>query len=188
MDDRIPAYLEMLFKWNRAVNLTAFASPQEAMRDGVVPSLAVADCLPSGASVLDIGSGGGFPAIPLAIARPDLSFVLAEPSRSKAVFLQEAAWQYGLRIEVEAQTADALLSGDRKWDVVTVRGVYLRRGLIRRLQRGLVPGGMLLLWTGGDRQTDYVKWLQGDGWTVETLPAGASCTTVVRAIVPRGTP
>lgn len=187
MDERVHAYLEMLFKWNRAVNLTAFESADEAMREGVLPSLAACNVLPQGASVLDIGSGGGFPAIPLAMERQDLSFVLAEPSQAKAVFLREAAWHFGLRIEVEAQVADALLSRGGKWDVVTVRGVHLRRGLIRRIQRGLAPGGMLLIWTGGDRRADYQKWLEADGWAVEPLPGDASATTVLRAVVPRGT-
>ncbi len=187
MDPRIQEYLEMLFKWNRAVNLTAFTSIEDALRHGVQPSLAASGYLPQGARVVDIGSGGGFPAIPLALTRPDLSFVLAEPSRAKTVFLKEIAWKYGLPVTVENKTADELLARGEAWDAATVRGLHLKRGLIKRIQRGLVPDGVLLVWTGGERRSDYEKWLASDGWEVTSTPLEDASNVLIKADVPRGT-
>ncbi len=76
---------------------------------GVVPSLAIADELPRDGCLLDVGSGGGFPAIPLAIARPDLRVTCTEPSLQKAAFLREMAVQFGLNLSVETCPAEVFL-------------------------------------------------------------------------------
>jgi 16S rRNA (guanine527-N7)-methyltransferase len=76
-----------MLKWNRSVNLTAITDPDEVAEKHVLDSLAVVPALPSG-SLLDAGTGAGFPGIPVAIARPDLEVVLVDSVQKKVAFLK----------------------------------------------------------------------------------------------------
>ena len=84
-------HYELLVRWNRTLNLTSIAGLEEAVLRHYCESLFVGLHLPADpVSVLDIGSGAGFPGIPMAILRPDCRFTLAESHQRKAVFLREA--------------------------------------------------------------------------------------------------
>jgi 16S rRNA (guanine527-N7)-methyltransferase len=90
-------FLELLVKWNKVYNLTAVRDPIEMVDRHLVESLIMNRWLPSDTQacdgvfdVMDIGSGAGLPVIPLAIARPDLSFVSIESSGKKCRFQQQA--------------------------------------------------------------------------------------------------
>ena len=91
--DRIDAYLALLAKWNRTYNLTAIREPEQMITHHVFDALAVLPHLPGGDNlrVLDVGSGGGVPGLPLAIARPQWTIVLVDSSHKKGAFLQQAA-------------------------------------------------------------------------------------------------
>lgn len=189
MDSKIEAYLELLFKWNKVYRLTAFESRKEAAALGVIPSLAIAADLPKDAHVLDVGSGGGFPAVPLAITRPDLRWTLAEPSLQKAAFLREIAMQLDLPFRVETRTVEVILrEAPRRWEAITVRGVRLRHGIVKHLAESLAPGGLMAIWTGGERQENYARWAAEAGLAVEErlLPAKPPIPLLV-CRVPRGT-
>jgi 16S rRNA (guanine527-N7)-methyltransferase len=82
-------YLAHLIEWNKKINLTAIIDPKEIIIKHFVDSLAalVATSFQEQAVVLDVGSGGGFPGIPLKIVRPDLQLVLVEPVQKKCSFL-----------------------------------------------------------------------------------------------------
>lgn len=85
-------YREEIARWSAQSNLTALRRPEQLVRDGFLDSLACLPLLPIGpADAVDIGSGGGFPAIPLALMRPELHFTLIEASRKKTSFLRHAA-------------------------------------------------------------------------------------------------
>jgi 16S rRNA (guanine527-N7)-methyltransferase len=189
MNGTVDAYLELLFKWNRAYRLTAFESREEALSVGVEPSLALRDDLPAGAEILDVGSGGGFPAIPLALARPDVRITCTEPSLGKAAFLREAKVQLGLNLLVEAAPVEWLLEeASHPWQVITVRGVNLKRGLLKRLIAALSPGGLLAIWSGGEREAHYAEWSRAAGLEVEERRlASTPPITLLLARVPRGT-
>jgi 16S rRNA (guanine527-N7)-methyltransferase len=77
-----------LLKWNRKINLTAITDPVEIAVKHVVDSLAPAGMIPPNARLLDLGSGGGFPGVPLSIALPGLSVTLLDASRKKVSFLK----------------------------------------------------------------------------------------------------
>ena len=82
-------YLAHLIEWNKAINLTAIIDPKEIIIKHFVDSLAalVATSFPQNGVVLDVGSGGGFPGIPLKIVRSDMRLVLVEPVQKKCSFL-----------------------------------------------------------------------------------------------------
>jgi 16S rRNA (guanine527-N7)-methyltransferase len=82
-------HVDLLLKWNKSVNLTAITDPDEVVEKHVLDSLAVVPVLPSG-SLLDAGTGAGFPGIPAAIARPDLEVALVDSVQKKVAFLKSA--------------------------------------------------------------------------------------------------
>src|SRR3982074_2198816 len=86
-------YIALLDKWNRTHNLTAIRDPEQMITHHLLDSLAVLAHLPQQAClrVLDMGSGGGLPGIPLAIARPDWRVVLLDSNHKKAAFLRPGA-------------------------------------------------------------------------------------------------
>jgi len=89
--DRLEAHYQLLISWNRKMNLTRITDPEEAARLHYCESLFLGTVLPPGPlSVCDVGSGAGFPGIPLAIYREDLNVTLLEADQRKAVFLREA--------------------------------------------------------------------------------------------------
>ena len=95
---RLSRYLDLLAKWNRVYNLTAIRERSQMQLLHVEDALAVLPWLPAASRlrVLDVGSGGGIPGIPLAIARPDWQVVLLDANGKKASFLTQAAIDLGL--------------------------------------------------------------------------------------------
>ncbi|MGE5049664.1 MAG: 16S rRNA (guanine(527)-N(7))-methyltransferase RsmG [Deltaproteobacteria bacterium] len=82
-------HVDLLLKWNKSINLTAITDPDEVAEKHVLDSLAVVPVLPSG-SLLDAGTGGGFPGIPVAIAKPELEVTLVDSVQKKVAFLKSA--------------------------------------------------------------------------------------------------
>jgi 16S rRNA (guanine527-N7)-methyltransferase len=137
-------YLSELDSWRRRINLTGDLAPEE-LAAHALESAAGAPLIPHDARLLDIGSGGGFPGVPLAIVRPDVSVTLLEPRHKRASFLRhvvravpvEHAIVLGQRVESLAATP---------FDVTTVRAV----GDIAEMIDGapfLASRGLLLAWT-----------------------------------------
>lgn len=186
-DPRLEAYLDLLFAWNRAAGLTAFRSRREVLERGVAPSRLALPFLPEEGRVLDVGSGGGIPALPLALARPRLSWVLAEPAPAKAVFLEEVARRLNLAWEVRARPAEEVLRSGERWCAATLRGVFPRKGTFRRLASALEPGGALLVWTGGARLEACREIFGGLGLAAEEHPCPGAGVVLLAGRVPRGT-
>lgn len=93
---RLLAYLSLLSKWNRVHNLTAVRDEQQMVSHHLLDSLTVLPYLSGYATLADVGSGGGLPGIPLALARPDMAVTLVEANHKKASFLQQAKIELGL--------------------------------------------------------------------------------------------
>ncbi len=83
-------YLNLLSKWNQVHNLTAIREPEQMVTQHLLDSLSVLQFLPDIDALLDVGSGGGLPGIPLAVARPDLTVTLIDSSHKKTAFLRQA--------------------------------------------------------------------------------------------------
>ncbi len=133
------------------MNLTRIADRASAEVLHVADALTLVNLLPRQAHALaDVGSGGGVPGIPLAIARPDVAVVLIESTRKKAEFLDRTARQLGLgNVQVRAERAEKLADGRGRFDIVTARAVAGIEELIQWCLPLLRPGGRLLAMKGG---------------------------------------
>ena len=94
--DKLLAFRDLLLKWNRTYNLTALRDPAQAISHHLLDSLAIVPHVGTG-TLLDVGSGGGLPGIPLAITRPELSVSMVDTVQKKATFLQQASIELGLK-------------------------------------------------------------------------------------------
>jgi 16S rRNA (guanine527-N7)-methyltransferase len=105
--DKFVAYYELLIDWNTRMNLTAITEPEETVKKHFLDSLAALPFLPENARVADVGTGAGFPSIPLLIMRRDLRFTLVDSLNKRIVFLQEVLKTLGLSAEcVHARAED----------------------------------------------------------------------------------
>ena len=92
-----PSYLELLLKWNAKLNLTSIRTSDEILKRHFVESIFCAHQLPEGVkTLLDFGSGGGFPGVPIAICRPDIAVTLSESQGKKAAFLKRSGPDFGI--------------------------------------------------------------------------------------------
>lgn len=152
---RLESYYRLLEGWNAKINLTAFdlGVGSDATIDRLlIEPLVAARHVPEGATVIDIGSGGGSPAIPLNLSRPDLRFTLVEAKIRKSAFLREAGRHLDLPFRVESSRYEALLSRPElheAFDVATLRAVRVEVRVLMGLQAFLRSGGELLLFRGG---------------------------------------
>ena len=154
------AYLALLLKWNRKMNLTALRSPREIIIHHFLDSLLLLPHLPQSARLLDIGSGAGFPGLPLKIARPGLTIDLVEATAKKASFLKEAVRRLGLSgmnvIPVFLGKEPVALPPEVSWDFFVSRGVKLE-AVLRAVKPFWGPAQRLLLMKGPDWSEEIEK-------------------------------
>jgi 16S rRNA (guanine527-N7)-methyltransferase len=150
-------YFALLTKWNAKINLTSFqlepGGHDEAIdRLLIEPVIAARQVPPVARTAIDIGSGGGSPAIPLALAAPHLQIRMVESKTRKAVFLREALRELNLdRASVETSRFEELLTRPELHeglDLVTIRAVRVEPRTLVSLQAFLKPGGLLFLFRG----------------------------------------
>ena len=98
---QLVAYYEVLGHWNRTINLTALSNPSEAVDRLLLEPLAAASEVPHHEALIDLGSGGGSPAIPLAVGTRARRLVMVESRARKAAFLREALRELGIAGSVE---------------------------------------------------------------------------------------
>ncbi len=120
--DQLSVYLELLLRWNARTNLTAIRQPEEIVRRHFGESLFAARFLGECGTLLDFGSGAGFPGLPIQLFRPDIAVTLAESQNKKATFLREVIRTLGLATEVWSGRVEAM-PPVRLFDVVTLRAV-----------------------------------------------------------------
>jgi 16S rRNA (guanine527-N7)-methyltransferase len=155
--DALERYYVLLAKWNRKINLTSFqlepgGSDEAVDRLLIEPVIAARHVAPVATEAIDIGSGGGSPAIPFALATPRLHLRMVESKTRKAVFLREALRDLNLgRSEVETSRYEELLARPElheALDVLTIRAVRVEPRALMSLQAFLRPGGQLFLFRG----------------------------------------
>jgi 16S rRNA (guanine527-N7)-methyltransferase len=147
---RLLAYVELLAKWNRTYNLTAIREPARMITHHVLDALAILPHLPQRATLnlLDVGSGGGVPGLPLAIARPGWTLTLLDANSKKTTFLTQAAIELATgnvsvaTARVEAYTPHA------PYDVIVSRAFSELADFASGAARHLAPGGVLAAMKG----------------------------------------
>src|SRR4029079_16814605 len=97
------AFWSLLLTWNARINLTGAGTRDELLGEHFPDALAMASLVPPGARLVDVGSGGGLPAVPLSVLRPDLGLTLVEPRAKRVAFLRTAVRTLGLKAEVVAE-------------------------------------------------------------------------------------
>lgn len=161
---KLLAFRNLLLKWNKTYNLTALRDPEQAISHHLLDSLAILPHVGDG-NLLDVGSGGGLPGIPLAIAKPELAVSMVDTVQKKATFLQQAAIELGLKNIVAHHARVEEMQG--QYAQISSRA-FAEIGLFIRLTRHLLAPGGRWLAMKGTRPNDELKALPSD-ITVETI-------------------
>lgn len=142
---KLLAFRDLLLKWNKTYNLTALRDPVQAISHHLLDSLAILPHVGDG-PLLDVGSGGGLPAIPLAIARPALPVSMVDTVQKKTTFLQQAVIELGLKNATVHHARVEEMSGS--YAQISSRA-FAEIGLFVSLTRHLLaPGGRWLAMKG----------------------------------------
>lgn len=161
-------YLELLLKWNARMNLTAVREPDVILRRHFLECIQCAQALPEGveSTLLDYGSGAGFPGIPIAICRPELRVTLAESQRKKAAFLREAVRSLGLTAAVfDGRVED--MEPERTFSFVTLRAVDRMADAAADALHRVTLGGWLVIFATRGSETSIMGGLPGIEWQLK---------------------
>lgn len=167
---KLSRFADLLIKWNESYNLTSITSPKDVLDLHLVDSLALAKCsgdlLNGSKTVLDVGSGGGLPAIPLAIVRPELEITMVDAVQKKTIFQRQAISMLRLK-NIKAEHTRVEQIKDRTFDVITSRAFASLSDMIHLTEYLLAPGGVWLAMKGKFPQEE-----------VDALPQNVSISTV----------
>ena len=185
--DLLWQYAQMLRERNAHVNLTSIVSLEGILTLHMLDSLSVAKELGDARRLIDVGTGGGFPGIPLAVAFPDRHFTLIDGTQKKIRFVAEAIAALGIRnaraVAARAESYDA----EKNFDVVITRAVGSLADTVERTARLLAPRGRVLAMKG--RVPDDEIRALPRGWRADVVPLRVPGVDVERhlVIVRRGT-
>jgi 16S rRNA (guanine527-N7)-methyltransferase len=171
--DKVLLYIDLLLRWNRKISLTSLSSPQDILRFHFGESLfAVSIAKIRDGRLADVGSGAGFPGVPLGMAIPSLDVTLIEASAKKAAFLHELQRQLELRnLRVYRGRAEGLNESER-FDFATARALGNYRELLAWFQKRTSERGKVLLWLGR-RDAGAIRSVAGWTWQ-EPFPIPAT--------------
>ena len=161
----IADYVRLLLRWNEKVSLTTITTPQEILTRHFGESLFGARVAKIEAGrLLDVGSGAGFPALPIAMFAAGIRGTLLEPNIKKAAFLAEACRELGLvdRISVVRARLEEFPAPAHAFDFMTSRAVRVTGEFLAKCSEMLSEPGKLVLWLGHE---DVVSVRQNRGWT-----------------------
>jgi 16S rRNA (guanine527-N7)-methyltransferase len=145
---RISTFIARLLEWNKTVNLTGATCASDVFGEHVPDSLALARFCPARSNVVDVGSGGGLPAIPFAILRPDCLVSLVEPRARRVAFLNLAVRACGCEsVSVFRQRVDRI--PDASFSVASSRATFSPQDWLDTAVRLIRPGGRVIVFSTG---------------------------------------
>ncbi|HUQ76348.1 MAG TPA: 16S rRNA (guanine(527)-N(7))-methyltransferase RsmG [Burkholderiales bacterium] len=146
--ERMASHLSLIEKWNRVHNLTAVREPEQMVTLHVLDSLSLLPHLAAARSVVDVGTGPGFPGIPIAIARPDMHVTLLDSSHKKCAFLEQARTELGLaNVEVVCERVEQWKPAQR-FDAVVSRAFAELNDFVAQATHLAAPTGRFLAMKG----------------------------------------
>ncbi|MDR1917971.1 MAG: 16S rRNA (guanine(527)-N(7))-methyltransferase RsmG [Christensenellaceae bacterium] len=189
-DEKLHEFNEMLLEKNKVINLTAHKTAEESWQKNIADSLLFADefaQIKSGA-VLDIGSGGGLPAVPLAIVFPNLHVTMIDSVAKKIAFLNEAIQKLDLSnaVAVHARAENSANTNREKYDIVTAKAVAPLPTLLEYALPFLKVGGRLYAFKGqnyADEIAQSQKALKILGGAVERISSKKLNDEITRHLV-----
>lgn len=151
-------YVRLLLKWNQSISLTTVTDVEEILSRHFAESMFAAQVRPvENCRLADVGTGPGFPGLPLKIFVPSIQLILVESNKKKCAFLSEVVRSLGLKdVEVLAERFEQIRPEMLPVDLVAARALGEWKELLEWSARSLLPGGNLMLWLGADDATRTV--------------------------------
>ena len=163
MLERLDIYAARLVEWNEKINLTAITDPEGIVRKHFIDSLTLAPLLPAGKfSLIDVGTGAGFPGMPLAVLRGDMELTLLDSLNKRLVFIEALCAELGITarlIHARAEEAGRKPELRERFDVATARAVAALPTLCEYCLPFVRTGGRFLAMKGpdGDREAETAR-------------------------------
>jgi 16S rRNA (guanine527-N7)-methyltransferase len=140
--DHVERFFDLLLLWNRRINLTGARSKEALVAEHFPDSLALSALVPRGLSLLDVGSGGGLPAIPFALLRPDVRLTLLEPRSRRVAFLRAALRALAVPAAVDHRRLERV---PEMFDVLSARAVFRPAEWVQSAAPRVAPGGRIIV-------------------------------------------
>jgi 16S rRNA (guanine527-N7)-methyltransferase len=157
-------YIQLLLKWNQSISLTTVTDTDEILSRHFGESMFAAQVRPvENCRLADVGTGPGFPGLPLKILVPSLKLTLIESNKKKCAFLREVVSALGLKeVEVLAERFEQLRAETLPVDLISARALGEFKELLHWSEKAIASGGNLLLWLGAEdvtRMATVRNWL-----------------------------
>jgi 16S rRNA (guanine527-N7)-methyltransferase len=161
--EKFAEYLDLLLKWNARLNLTAIREPAEIVRRHFLESIQCARLVPDVNSLLDFGSGAGFPGVPISILRPEIQVTLGESQAKKAAFLRESI----RTLELNARVFDGRIESmapAQHFGAVTLRAVDKMEEATTAAAKRVSAGGWIILFGTSATESPFRRTVSGFNW------------------------
>lgn len=171
-------YMNLLLEWNEKVNLTAITEPKEVILKHFIDSLTISKQIEKGKKLIDVGTGAGFPGIPISIIREDIEITLLDSLNKRITFLQEVIYKLGLKniraIHGRVEEFAKNKKERQKYDIATSRAVASFNVLLEYLLPLTTIGGKCICMKGSnieeiEKAQNALNVLGGTIETIETL-------------------
>jgi 16S rRNA (guanine527-N7)-methyltransferase len=157
--DQFAAHALILKEWNQKINLTAIDSPMDMAVKHFLDSIVSSRHIEPGSRMLDVGSGAGFPGIPLKVMMPSLDVTLVDATRKKVSFLNHVIRRLHLShiTAMHSRLEDLQQEWEGRFDVIVCRAFSSLGDFVEKSLPLLVPGGLLLAFKGKGLGNDLVQ-------------------------------